>query len=195
MFGWGKENMGSQEPEYPETVIVEEPPKPEPEKVPDPQTYEAKPDLSSLELEEYLKVCEEIGLTNNADVISQKLLCCFKEENIHVYNGSQVVNYLDKELGDTWQWRGLRDSDVEHLAGWSQDYKNARDVSFSDRKYNGAIPLPVLLTVKKIMKAVPEAHFYVSATEEDGDPFLSVAHRNSPTYIVERWNEPGFRER
>jgi hypothetical protein len=47
-----------------------------------------------------------------------------------------------------------------------------------------------------IADAAPGACFFVSGEKlPKGDPFLMVAARGTNCYIVERWDEPNFRER
>jgi hypothetical protein len=151
-------------------------------------------ELQTEERKEYAVICEQLGIVDCTDLIREKLKSVLRDENIHIYDLKQVVKYLDQELGNDWEWRGLRPCDVEHLKGWHTTM--VRKVPFSDEPYRGAVPLPVLMTVKKIVEAVPEMHFYVSTPKgDDGDPFLNVTRRNMGSYIVERWDEPNFRER
>lgn len=166
---------------------------------PMPSTYEPRvPKIDGEEMEAYVKLCEEIGIDCCTDLTREKLLKCFREENIHVYNFDQVVAYLDDKLGSDWEWRGMRTVDVNHLNDkWHiQETKKHRRVEFASEPYRGAIPMPVLLTVRKIQQAVPDVYFYVSSRkDQDGDPFLMVTNRWLYTYVIERWNEPNFRER
>lgn len=168
------------------------------EPVPVPQSGPSrKPGISSEEMQEYMRVSTEVGIDCCTDLTREKLLACFREENIHVFNMKQVVAYLDDNLGEDWQWRGLRTVDAAHMPGgsWSHEV-GKRKIFFAGDVYRGAVPLPVLLTVQKIQKAVPEVFFYVSARKnEDGDPFLAVTNRWLGCYVVERWDEPNFRER
>jgi hypothetical protein len=156
------------------------------------------PKLSEEEMTEYIRVSAEIGIDCCTDLTRERLLRCFKEENIHVFNRDQVIEYLDKKLGTDWEWRGLRQMDAKHLAGWFESKTDThRQINFAKEPYRGAVPLPVLMTVQKIQKAVPnDVYFYISAPKEnDGDPFLCVTSRWLGVYIIERWNEPNFRER
>lgn len=154
-----------------------------------------EPELAADELAEYHRVALTIGFEGNGALFDQRLERFLLENNIHTYHSRDVVPYLDKQLGNDWVWAGLRPTDTEHLTGWSSEM-GGRRVSFGRRTYRGAVPLPVLLTVQTIQQAFPEAHFYVSETAKvNGDPFLMVASRDGGCYIVERWDEPGFRER
>jgi hypothetical protein len=156
-----------------------------------------KPVLNDEEMAEYIRVSKGIGIDCCSDLVREKLLHCLHDEHIHIYNNAQVVRYLDHKLGDDWEWRGLRSVDAKLLAGWrTGPDSEVRRVRFSSEPYRGAVPLPVLLTVDKIQAAVPEVYFYVSAPKnDDGDPFLAVTSKHLGMYIVERWDEPNFRER
>jgi hypothetical protein len=82
--------------------------------------------------------------------------------------------------------------DKEHLAGWYSEVDNYK-VYFLKEQYRRPIPLPVLLTIEKILTEVPDAHFYISqSADENADPFLNVTGRNCCHFIVERWNEPNY---
>jgi hypothetical protein len=153
-----------------------------------------KLELEKTELEEYASLCEELGIVDCSDLLTEKLKAVLLEENIHVYNSRQVYEFLDQEIGDDWEWRGLRPQDVKELGGWKS--VSYRKIAFSKQPYRGAVPLPVLLTVKKVSSACPDVYFYVSSPKgDDGDPFLMVTAKNIGSYIIERWDEPNFRER
>jgi hypothetical protein len=154
--------------------------------------------LSSMEMDEYARVCAEVGVDCCTDLTREKLMACLREENIHIFNLKQVVAYLDEKIGNDWDWRGLRSIDTAHMPDgtWTHTV-GKREIRFAKEPYRGAVPLPVLLTVQKIQKALPdEVFFYVSAPKDnDGDPFLMVTNRWLPPYVIERWDEPNFRER
>jgi hypothetical protein len=155
-----------------------------------------KADLKSEELAEYCAVAERIGVKNSA-LIEERLRRFLEDENIHEFDEWQVVSFLNHKLGkDNWHWRGIRQCDVDELPGsWSMTVHNQK-IYFSNKVYGDAIPLPVLLTIEKIQNAVPDVYFYVStAGLPDEDPFLLVTSRGIGSYIVERWDEPDFRER
>jgi len=160
-------------------------------------TASMKSSLSEEERTEYARVCAEIGYTCG-DLIREKLKAFLHDEGIHIYNHKQVVAYLDEQLGNDWEWRGLRQADVDELGASGNWHTTGepRHVNFAVRPYRGAIPLPVLLTIQKIQKAVPEVFFYISSPKNnDGAPFLMVTTRSMGQYVIERWDEPSFRER
>ena len=85
-----------------------------------------------------------------------------------------------------WGWRPLRGSDVKGLT-------HEHPLSGT---YLHAIPFAVLTTIERLQGRLPHAKFFVSDYETElPDPFLMITH---PTlglngFVVERWNEPGFR--
>lgn len=154
-----------------------------------------EPEISSDEMDEYMGVVKSVGIDCCSAVIEEKLRRCLCDEGISRYDTDQVIEYLDEQLGKNWVWKGLRTVDAKYLKNWHTDGQ-IRNVQFGSRPYTGTIPLPVLLTIEKVQKAVPEVFFYISAPKEDeGDPFLLVTSRHIGSYIIERWNEPNFRER
>ena len=159
-----------------------------------------EPKIQDEERLEYIRVCQEVGY-ECGDLVNEKLVAFLHEENIHIFDMDQVVPYLNEKLGADWQWRGLRQVDVDHMGAtgnWRVTGRagGRRDVYFANRPYRGAVPLPVLLTIKKVQEAVPEVFFYISAPKNnDGDPFLLVTSQWTRSFIIERWNEPNFRER
>lgn len=167
------------------------------ETVEEPKKIVVSSTVTPSELEEQIAIETKLGISPSREVLKSKLLKCIEDEGINVYPRSQVVKYLDEKLGNTWVWMGLRKVDSEHLGErWVSHQEPARDVSFSDEVYSETIPLPVLLTVEKISKAVPEVHFYVSSLPEPkGDPFLFVTCQKIGGYVVEKWDEPGFRRK
>ncbi len=68
-------------------------------------------------------------------------------------------------------------------------------VESSARPYARAIPQAVLMTVKKLKDRFKDAvQFYASDYEvRDPDPFLMVTGPGLDYYVIERWDEPGFR--
>lgn len=171
----------------------------QPKSVPIPKSYEAHPDLNGDELEEYLKVATALGLSSQGAVASERLRHVIKRGNFHIFDRVQVAEYLNEKLGkDQWEWAGLRPCDVEEFSdsNWFSHHGDHR-IPFSHRQYSANVPLPVLLTVQRIAEEVPEARFYISNRRENpwADPFLMVTTKNSSSFIIERWDEPSFRER
>lgn len=76
-----------------------------------------------------------------------------------------------------------------------EQFDNLPHGSLSAALYIHPIPLPVLLTVKKIDAEFPDALFFASDYEvHKPDPFLAVTlPLVKELFIIERWDEPGFR--
>src|SRR5208337_3327674 len=169
------------------SVAVKEPPIP--------KSYEAKLELDGDEFAEYCKAAEAVGLQHSEALFNERIRHCCTANGFRIFNYEQVVEFLDRKLGAAWEWMGLRDTDVEHLGGWVTAGK-PHQVPFSKKQYGRKIPLPVLLTVQRVLEDVPDAHFYVSGIPNvDDDPFLLVTARQSSSFVIERWDEPDFRER
>lgn len=162
-----------------------------------PNVWKPKPSLSSDENAEYLKVAASIGLSSSP-IQDEKLRRFLTENGLDCYSSRGVGDFLDIKLGKgQWIWAGLRPVDCEELTGtWTCTMGRGRKIHFSDKPYSRKVPLPVLLTVQKIAEAVPEVRFYVSQSkDENADPFLLVTNRELGLFIVERWDEPNFRDR
>lgn len=149
------------------------------------------------------------------------------EHGIRKYEYKTVRDYLDQQYGATpWGWRALRDQDnpkkslatpasrtmgvyigtdgimrnnADLNCGVWQSKHNGNYIGGKDAAlYNKPIPYPVLLTVKKIADAFPEATFWVSDEAKVVpvpvlDPFLGVRYADK-FWIIERWDEPSFRD-
>ncbi len=153
--------------------------------------------LPKSEAEEYLAIAKAVGLDDDLGyLLDIRLREVLVEENIHVYDYDKVAAFLDAKIGNKWKWLPLRQLDSEEFPGgnWGHEVAGTRRV-YGNQRYNRAIPLPVLLTVKKIAERIPEARFYVSGVDRDADPFLCVTTKLLHTYVVERWDEPDYRER
>jgi hypothetical protein len=168
---------------------------PEPDPVIEPtKRWRPTVTLSKEEATEYESVANTLGILANTALVKERLARCLRDNNLECYADYQVVRFLNAKLGKgKWCWAGLRQCDVDHLRGWSTGESK---IPFADKQYGRAVPLPALLTVKAITEAMPEVYFYVSESKaENEDPFLLVTNRDLGQYIVERWDEPDFRER
>jgi hypothetical protein len=186
---WKKEKPES-------SIAVAEELKPEPVLSLDiPSSHEVKPDLSAEEFTEYQRVASAIGLDTQEAIFNERMQHCCAINGFRRYDGVQVENFLHSKLGKgKWEWMGLRICDVEHLGGWVST-TTVPHVPFSRKQYGRKVPLPVLLTVQRVLEEVPDAHFYISGIPGvDDDPFLKVTRQNGNSFIIERWDEPDFRE-
>lgn len=162
-----------------------------------PQGREVEPDLSADEFAEYRKVAAAIGLEDTGTMFDERMKHCLAANGLSTYEPGDVWRFLNRKLGKgKWQWMVLRQVDVAHLGGWEWEVGGNGVVPFGYEQYGGKVPLPVLLTVQHILADVPDAHFYVSGVPGvDDDPFLLVTNRIGGDFIVERWDEPDFREK
>lgn len=183
----------------------------------EPAVPEATSAVFTLDAEtarEYAAVCAELGFTPKQFLAERVLMFC-QENNIQVYNLKDVQEYMNHKCGREgeystagWGWWPMRPQDVDIMPGkinnsgrcWKDVYNRefGGGVSSIRSHYREVIPLPVLLTAQKIQKGVPEiAGFAVAAPcdKELKDPFLGVmVDAYSAPIIVERWDEPGFRQ-
>lgn len=173
----------------------EEEPIPEAVKPPKPAPAELR--IDGEERNQYLELAKSLGLMETAPILSEAILGVLVEENIHIYDNVQVAEFLNTQLGfEEWEWRGVRPKDVEHLKGWFSHLGKYR-VPYSSRVNSQPIPLPVLMTMQKVLDKLPDVHFYVSCKKEpsNDDPFLCISGKNLGVFIIERWDEPSYRER
>lgn len=121
------------------------------------------------------ELAEKLGV--KAAFVGDRLLDVLKEEGIQVFHRVKVEQYLTDK--GAWKWYKLRNCDRE-------------DSLFP--LYTELVPWEVLVTVEKLLARIPDAHFLVAALEKDPDPFLGVGSmKEGCFYIIERWDEPGFR--
>lgn len=162
--------------------------------------------LPDLELENeaisaYEGALRSVSSTQTPALISLRLRRAIRDAGLHCYDSNEVVEFLDKKLGGRWEWMPLRYEDKwnvnsRSLGGDLFTETKARNVRISFQIYEGAVPYPVLLTVKTIAKEVQEARFFISGIPRpQGDPFLAVSNGFGDHFIIERWDEPNFRER
>lgn len=170
-----------------------------------PVRVSVEPRMSNDIRQEYIKKAKILGVFNGA-LKEEMLLAFLKENGISIYPYSKVEEYLDKMFGHpckcppgsnhyfeccTWGWHPLREVDDGKLTS-TRTVANGR---IERGTYQQAVPLPVLLTVEKIVAAVPDIHFYVSGrvVPRSEDPFLAVTAVGMNMLIIERWDEPSFR--
>lgn len=129
--------------------------------------------------------CRTVPTVSLAQVIRQECLS--------VYEQAKVEKWMDRK-GD-WSWFPLREMDCERWRIHRQT-KTAYEFSLgsmSRREYQLVVPVPVLITVDKLVKRLRnEVNFYVAAPGRGHDPFLAAVNADG-TFIIERWDEPGFR--
>lgn len=113
----------------------------------------------------------------------ERLVDFLKAEGIQLFSVKKVKEHLKKQ--GEWRYYALRESDISGFAGTTGKWPLYREL----------VPWEVLLTVEKIAARFPTAQFLVAALKKEPDPFLGVQLRDADSgfYIIERWDEPGFR--
>lgn len=180
----------------------------EPEETPVmvPARVAIEPSMDDAARAEYIEKAKVLGIYNGA-LKREMLLALLCENGLRVYPYDKVELYLDMMFGrpcgcppdalghyrecSTWGWHPLREKDDGQLVS-GHSSANGR---IQRGVYQQAVPLPVLLTVEKIVEAVPDVYFYVSGriVPQTDDPFLAVSARGMSMLVIERWDEPSFR--
>ena len=119
-------------------------------------------------------------------------------EGIPIYPLDAVASWLQAHVseGETWGWFPLRNTDYVFMLEGNRRGLASQNGSLRRAQYEKPVPLPVLLTVDRLTTQLPgDLRFFVSDTAKYQDPFLAVMERASMQefYIIERWDEPGFR--
>lgn len=199
-------------------VAVAEAPAPTPvrrEPVPVPEASIEPVTLMTDDLRrQYSALAAELGISQPG-LLEDEALAFFRERGTRLYDQSKVNAFLTDQFGAeipategqrqhygihtiaTWGWRALRRVDVEGGGGgWHNPSSNGAHIG---GLYNKPLPLPVLLTVKEVAARFPSAMFFVSDEVHSSDlrrvddPFLLVLIERT-RFIIERWDEPGYRE-
>lgn len=156
-----------------------------------------------VETEDFSKQYDSLAdiLGVSCRMSSSGLAAFLREQDIQVFDLAAVERYMDKK--GTWSWYPLRLSDRPKPDGsdWALARHIAHDFpslygSQNNQLYNKPVPYPVLVTVKTIVDRFgDDVLFLVAAPASHPDPFLAVLQRSNWTkmFVIERWNEPGFR--
>jgi hypothetical protein len=170
---------------------------------------------ASLELDAYQDVASELGFQPTV-LVEERFRAFLATKGFPVYDYAEVAAYLTDQYGPpvprevkptdwdqrrfsaTWGWRPLRQADASRGAGiniWGFQHNGV--VMIGSAPYHKAVPLPVLLTARDIVREFPDAQFFVSDEIRPQDiplldPFLMVTVAGK-SFIVERWDEPSFR--
>ena len=163
-----------------------------------------EPIVTDGQFKKYQQVAEAIKFRPGA-LVEAELKNFLFQQRITIFPYDKVAAYLDGIFGPhrnegarvedtTWGWRPLRYNDSIGVNFPSTHRGNG--FLLRDR-YQYAVPLPVLLCVQQIEKAVPKICFVVSdavTPHDKTDPFLGItAAGMNDILVVERWNEPSFR--
>lgn len=197
LFGRNKGESGIEEasdefgPEAPRSAAISGPP-----------LARSVPALSSDETEvrrEWLALSKSLGI-GVGQTRTIELIEFLDSEGIAIYPAQGVFDYLTTEsdaAGTVWKFHPMRDVDAVRWPAksstiWASVSAWPTNHGGIDKQYMEKIPIPVLLTAKKISdKFGSEVGFLVAAI--DKDPFLAVSLGQSSIVFVERWDEPGYR--
>lgn len=172
-------------------------------------------------LTQHAALAAKLGLHSPAmqEIKRSEFETFLRDSGLRLYDEKQVAVYLtskygvekkasDDSLSPTWGWRPAREVDSENR----QFGFTGRWVFSSGRSsipngqihtdvmwYQKLIPIPVLLTIERVVDKFPEDVGLFISDEFDPrelvkDPFLMVVYLGKH-YIIERWDEPNYRER
>jgi hypothetical protein len=122
------------------------------------------------------------------------------QEDFARRSGVRVMSSSGFVLLPTWGWRPARSKDVSRGDGLWLGAINGRNGGIQNytHQYGKPIPIPVLITMERVAEKFPDAQMFVSdeidAREFVKDPFLMVVYLGKH-YIIERWDEPNYKER
>lgn len=173
---------------------------PQPPATPPPLMPIAEPEAVDAELLQHAALARKLGVVVSAPAGAAQLQAVLREEGFSCYDRAAVEKYMT-ELAEAnvknWIWYAARSADsrkFDHTRGqWG--LHNGTSVS---EVYTEAIPLPVLITMDRIIERMgADVRFQIAALCDapKADPFLAVSHVSEPSkmFIIERWDEPGFR--
>ena len=151
-------------------------------------------------LEQHAQLSERLGVApiSQGELLRRSFKSALSEWGLRRYEGAQVRAFLTYQYGrKDWCFRPLREADRrEHAQWWDEDLSRGA-IQTGLRVYAKPIPMPVLLTIDRIVERFPSAKFYVSderRPSDVSDPFLLILI-DEEEYIIERWDEPNYRER
>lgn len=155
---------------------------------------------------QHAALARKLGVAIAAPSISTSkvLRVALSAECLPVYNLRAVEKYMDDlsvKRRTMWHWYPLRNADREHVTRDEQDREREGGfTSYSGRvtrdRYSQAVPLPVLMTVDRLLERLGHSVSFFVAALGVGDPFLAVRLNSAPDqmFVIERWDEPGFRD-
>lgn len=169
---------------------------------------EFKPTASLIELERdtapreaYNALASKLGVAAREGSSLEDYLA---EQAIPCYSMEAVEAYLDNK--GPWAWFPLRKKDraepvdkMHWVIGRTTPNKDPDSYGVSKNKlYDEPVPYPVLLTVEKLAYQFrDDILFFVAALDKHPDPFLMCRLRSDwdKAFVIERWDEPGFRDK
>lgn len=162
-------------------------------------------DLPDLEIKEdqYRELAIKAGFARVETVIMQRqkllssvsLMKFLAENGISVYEDKAVRTYMDKitPRHKEWYWRPLTSNANGHQ--WRFDDTGYVAISASG-PYDKPIPEAVLMTMGKIRDEYQNIQFEITDIQDipKPDPFLRCSVDGNNWLIIERWDEPKFRQ-
>lgn len=148
----------------------------------------AGPLVEDFDEDEYRRLAGSVGFHPGA-AISERKREQEKRRFREFLSESGICVYPEGRVNDYMNAAALK---LAHAAGRESWTATWRWINISI--YEEAIPAPVLMTAAKIRAVFPNTNFEITEIKlaPKGDPFMSVMHAGV-RYIVERWDEPGFR--
>lgn len=130
----------------------------------------------SASYRERLKKIGAVALASkiDADARVEEFKALIVEKGLRFYDQNKVVNYLRQQAVK---------------AGMSNPQVSWNGIA----TYRQAIPSPVIDTMCDIKERFSEAEFFISEVNNYPDPFLKVVLLGR-SFIVEKWDEPAYRE-
>ncbi len=146
------------------------------------QTIDIGDEPEAFSEAEYMELAKKAGFhraivaidKEKVRTVTRKLRRFLAANGITVYNDNRVNTYMNSITPTNHRWR------------WNE-------VNGSGN-YSEPIPQAVLMTMAKIREAFPSVLFEITEIYDvpKGDPFLRCGI-GEEKFIIERWNEPGFR--
>lgn len=150
-------------------------------------------------LEQHAELSDQLGVASlsRGEILRAKFEESLREWGLRVYDAAQVRAFLRSQYGrKDWGFRPLREIDRREIQRWWDIDRNGQ-IQDGANVYGKPIPYPVLVTVQRVVERFPTARFYVSdecRNSDVRDPFLLVLV-DKHEYIIERWDEPNYKER
>lgn len=150
--------------------------------------------------EEYQTLARKHGVARQRSILKRSRLHeLLQSEAIPIFDHAKVASWLDAHTPryHNWHWYPLRCQDSNFLLMKGRvSMVDSTNGTPRQSLYSKPVPLPVLQTMDRLDALMPEELcFFVSDIVDEPDPFLAVAERENlyEFYIIERWDEPGFR--
>ena len=143
-------------------------------------------------MREWLTLAKSIGATPQ-QIGEVELKLWLKEECIQVFNTQKVFDYLkDKAKDYKWSFQGLRACDTKRDLHAYATWPAGCGHTLAQTLY-AVVPIPVLMTVQRIVERFGDrANFFVTKIG-DPDPFRAVTVDDCAIVFIERWDEPSYR--